>query len=619
VNEEDNGAPRHSRTIHHLPTVPQAMNREEHLAQLVTSIIDADEKAQVIAFADSRQGVERIVQSVNRPGSVLPYRSGYLAEERREIEDRLRENSIRAVIATSALELGIDMPDLNYGINLDLPPSRKQFHQRLGRVGRSQPGVFIVLAPAGRFSNYGETLKEYYQNSVEPSHLYLDNEYITFRQALCLKEEMKDAGHDSPVPPRHCGWPEGFEEALKNAHGRPPDHLEVLTRRSGQGPPQLAHSLRSAGEEELEIIPRAPGPEGRDGESIGTINMSTAMKEAYPGAVYRHRGRSYRAEEWRRWPETRQPFIRVTPVPPAGARTKPVVRRIVTIEPGDRHAAYLPETGGRQPADLGDSAAEARVLVTESVEGFEERSNSRYGNSGGGVQYYQALRERDPRKTRKQHEFPTTAVHIRINEPWFTGSAGEPWQARRQIALALRRHLAYCRSIALPDLGAGVENIIIGTPRGYCASYSSIVVYDNIYGGLGLVSHLHQNLARYANGLQTGTDQDEGGRERVSPENAERFVKWLREKGDRPGEPDEGDWWRVLRPESEVRVFSPRRNAMVEGVVRRNLWRDGILYEVAAGDELMEAADRQLTLPGSNHDWRLWQPWEDRYRELETG
>ena len=144
IADGENGSPRHDRTLCHMPLDPRGGSAEIQLAKLVTSIIDNDPEAQVIAFHDSRQGVERIAQTTGRPNQVLPYRSGYLA---RDIEAKLRENAVRGVIATSALELGIDMPDLNYGINLDLPPSRKQFHQRLGRVGRSQPGTFIILAP----------------------------------------------------------------------------------------------------------------------------------------------------------------------------------------------------------------------------------------------------------------------------------------------------------------------------------------------------------------------------------------------------------------------------------------------------------------------------------------
>ena len=56
------------------------------MAQLVLDIIDNDPEAQVIAFHDSRMGIERIVQRINRPEEVLPYRSGYLAGDRRKIE-----------------------------------------------------------------------------------------------------------------------------------------------------------------------------------------------------------------------------------------------------------------------------------------------------------------------------------------------------------------------------------------------------------------------------------------------------------------------------------------------------------------------------------------------------
>ena len=197
------------------------------------------------------------------------------------------------MIATSALELGIDMPDLNYGVNLDLPPSRKQFHQRLGRVGRTQPGTFIILAPSSRFSAYGETLKDYYDNSVEPSHLYLDNEYVNYQQAVCLKEELERSGRDARIPPEGTSWPQGFEDALRNAHGRPPAHLRALQDRRSENAPQLAHSLRNSGDETLQIL--AKNETGGE-TNIGYINLPSAMDEAYPGAVYHHRGSSYRIE-----------------------------------------------------------------------------------------------------------------------------------------------------------------------------------------------------------------------------------------------------------------------------------------------------------------------------------
>ena len=399
IEETQNGSPRHSRELCHLHLNPRGGSGEEQMARLVLNIIDNDPNAQVIAFHDSRQGIERVVQRIDRPGEVLPYRSGYLAQDRRDIETKLRDNAIRGVIATSALELGIDMPDLNYGVNLDLPPSRKQFHQRLGRVGRTQPGTFIILAPAGRFSAYGETLRDYYDNSVEPSHLYLDNEYVNYQQAVCLKDELERSGRDARIPPEGTSWPQGFEDAVRNAHGRPPAHLRALQDRRSETAPQLAHSLRNSGDETLQILARNE----TGGESnIGYINLPSAMGEAYPGAVYHHRGASYRIEGWARNRKNRQPFIRAARMASPGRRTRPILRRTATL-PQDPGCVI-------NRRDLpGGHVAEMKILVTESVEEYEGPDE--------GVVLYRRQMLRDPRMSRKQRETPTTAVHLRISEP----------------------------------------------------------------------------------------------------------------------------------------------------------------------------------------------------------
>ena len=596
IDEHQNGSPRHERVVHHLESGHRGMNSEAQLASLVTSIIKYDPSAQVIAFHDSRQGIERIVQMIDRPGEVMPYRAGYLAQDRRNIEDRLRANTIRAVIATSALELGIDMPDLNYGINLDLPPSRKQFHQRLGRIGRSRPGTFIILTPPGRFREYGETLKEYFNNSVEPSRLYLGNEYITFQQALCLRHELRKSGLDSQIPPDTCEWPEGLETALSTSHGRPPSHLEALASRSNQRPPQLAYGLRSTGEESLEILAQA--------EKIGSINVSQGIREAYPGAIYRHRGRSYRIEEWARRRRDKTALIRATPVEQTDTRTNPITRRMATVVLDADHII-----NGRTRANEKGLTTQVRITVTESVEGFED--------SRGQAQYYRHLKDLDPRKSRKQLEFPTVGVYIQINEPWFTGDSGEAWQTRRQIGEALRRHLTYQHSIALPDIGTCIENIAIDTGRGLHSPSNGILVYDNIFGGLGLTEDLYREMAKYA--LQI-TSSEDGAHSLVSQQNAERFVQWAF-KGrasaqSTPPIPGEDDWWQVARPGSEVEVYSTTLNNTVEGIVKGNYWSNGIHYEIEVPGENIRAMDRQLKAVGHNHDWQLWKPGTGEYREM---
>ena len=607
IGQDQNGTPRFSRTLHHLPFDEQGVWRSysQHMAELVVNIIDNDPNAQVIAFHDSRQGIERIVQSINRPDIVMPYRSGYLAEDRVSIERKLRDGKIRAVITTSALELGIDMPDLNYGINLDLPPTRKQFHQRLGRVGRSAPGTFIILAPASRFSDYGETMKDYYDNLVEPSLLYLDNEYITHQQARCLKNELETSRKNTRVLPKHCVWPVGFDIALRNAHGKPPLHLSNINLDTDGQAPQLAHSLRSSGEEDLKIFPTVEKSQRNyNGGGIGSISLSVALREAYPGAIYLHKGESYTVDHWVRNPQNRQGIIKVTPCGRTDNKTSPITRYMATLIQDGQHI-------NKHRGMPGGHVDEIMVRITQSVEGFNG------GDSARG--YYRDLRKNDPRKTCKQREFPTSAVHIRIIEPWFSGGVGQPWQTRHQIAEALRLHLAYHRSIPLAELSSMVDNIILKSPRGYYLSNDSILVYDNIHGGLGLVQHLFDQLPEYARklvipGNQAGHDDDteRHSAARVKQEDAQSFVGWLeQEPGPQDGpipQPDETDWWRIVTNGSQVMICAGERKEPVQGTVMNRYWDDGIKYEVKIGSQVVSLADEHLQLAGPNFDFELWQP-----------
>ena len=289
-----------------------------------------------------------------------------MAQDRRNIEDRLRNNTIKAIVSTSALELGIDMPDLSYGLHLDLPPSRKQFHQRIGRIGRARPGTFVILAPRNRFSNYGDTLAGYLNNSVEPSNLYLDNEYISHQQALCLKQELTNAAQDTRVPPQTSVWPAHFDKSLRDTHGRTPTHLQSLTGRSADTIPHIAYSLRSTGEETLAIIPLSTGSPPAEQKSIGYIAIRDAIREAYPGAIYHHKGQSYRIEDWARRPSNRQPFLRATPVTNSKERTKPAIRKVASINPVPDNTIADHHTSSQV-----GSVTELRLTITESVEGFK--------------------------------------------------------------------------------------------------------------------------------------------------------------------------------------------------------------------------------------------------------
>lgn len=245
VDEQDDGSSTYERSLLHV-SVPDVST--DSVGDLLESLLDNSSQGSFITFADSRQGVERIADRLNHDG-VRPYRSGYEESDRRKIEQALQEGTLRGVVSTSALELGINISHFSVGLNVDLPHSRKALRQRVGRVGRSQPGVFAVLATAQAFWRHGSTFKDYWEGSVEPSHLYLENRFMQFRHARCLSDELDALGATQTRPPANVTWPNGFRETYEFARpgGARPREFDPIAQVGGDGP-HLNYPLRNIGE-----------------------------------------------------------------------------------------------------------------------------------------------------------------------------------------------------------------------------------------------------------------------------------------------------------------------------------------------------------------------------------
>ena len=225
IGEEDDGAPRHKRTLAHIAA---ANYREAEVAEAIQQALVESTDGSFITFVDSRQGAERLAVKTGNDSVVKPYRSGYELSDRLNIERALRGGHLRGVVSTSALELGIDVPHFVVGLNVGVPVTRKSLRQRLGRVGRQRPGGFGLLAEPYAFRRFGSTLAEYYGRSVEPSYLYLENRFVQFAHARCLAEELEMLGATGrKVLPPAAVWPEGFAEVFEFAYpggpaARPP-------------------------------------------------------------------------------------------------------------------------------------------------------------------------------------------------------------------------------------------------------------------------------------------------------------------------------------------------------------------------------------------------------------
>ncbi len=169
------------------------MQRES--VRLATELINTG--YQTILFGRSRKSVEFILTKLRDrssipPDSIRAYRSGYLPSQRREIEAGLRSGQVRAVAATTALELGIDIGGLDAVILAGYPGSIAGAWQQAGRSGRADnPSLSLLVASSNPLDQYLALYPEYLFNSNPESALIdPDNLLIVLNHIQCAAYEI---------------------------------------------------------------------------------------------------------------------------------------------------------------------------------------------------------------------------------------------------------------------------------------------------------------------------------------------------------------------------------------------------------------------------------------------
>lgn len=260
---------------------------------------------QTIVFARARLTVEVLLTYIRErmaraPGwrggmaqaeaQVRGYRGGYLSQERRQIEQGLREGTVRGVVATNALELGIDIGQLQAAVICGYPGTIASVRQQMGRVGRTrQASLAILVATPGPLDQYVISHPDFLLgHSPERALINPDNLMLLVDQVRCAAFEL----------------PFGPGESF----GRSPftgDVLALLAEQGsvglhgsrafwqGEGYPARQISLRSAGGDAVVIQSRE---EGRGTVSIGEVDPASAAMLAHEGAIYIHEGQTYRVE-----------------------------------------------------------------------------------------------------------------------------------------------------------------------------------------------------------------------------------------------------------------------------------------------------------------------------------
>jgi len=274
---------------------PRRRTAVAETADLLTDLVLAD--ARVLAFLRSRRGAEvTAVLARDALAEVDPtlgervaaYRGGYLPEERRELEQRLRDGRLCGLAATNALELGIDITGLDAVLLAGYPGTRASMWQQAGRAGRAgQGGLAVFVARDDPLDTYlAHHPEALFGRPVEATVLDPDNPYVLAPHLCAAAAEAPLTAADLELfGPRAPGV---VDELCARRLLRRRADAWYWTR---SDPTALPGDIRGSGGPAVRLV------EAGTGRLLGTVDAGSAHSQVHTGAVHLHQGRSYLVEE----------------------------------------------------------------------------------------------------------------------------------------------------------------------------------------------------------------------------------------------------------------------------------------------------------------------------------
>jgi len=216
---------------------------------------------------------------------IKSYRAGYLAEERRQIERELFSGKLLGVVATSALELGVDVGSLDATVLVGYPGTIASTWQQAGRAGRGvRESLSVLIGLDGPLDQYFMRHPEaLFGRGHEHALTAPDNVYILEKHLPCAAHELPLTNDDEFL------FGPGFVEAMINL-----ERTGILVYRSerwyniGWSYPAQEVNLRSISGSRFALL-----DESRGYQALEEIEGSSALYRVHPGAIYLHQGESY--------------------------------------------------------------------------------------------------------------------------------------------------------------------------------------------------------------------------------------------------------------------------------------------------------------------------------------
>jgi DEAD/DEAH box helicase domain-containing protein len=250
--------------------------------------------ARTICFMKSRKAVELILRHARDrlPAELAeriePYRAGYTSQQRHEIERRLVDGELLGVVCTDALELGIDIGELDAAVCVTFPGTVASLRQMWGRAGRRGRGLAVYIAGEDALDQFFcRHPVEFLSRPVEAAILDPHSPEILAEHLLCAAHEapLNAADEEFFGPDTHALATELTDAGLlrERATGFVPKRADDY--------PAARVALRSASADSFVLL------DGATGEILGTVEASRAYSTVHEGAVYLHLGRSYLVEQ----------------------------------------------------------------------------------------------------------------------------------------------------------------------------------------------------------------------------------------------------------------------------------------------------------------------------------
>ena len=454
-----------------------------------------------LVFGNSRNGVEvmlkylrdRLARDHVEPSAIHAYRGGYLPDTRRRIEAALRAGDIRCVVATNALELGIDIGALDAVVCAGYPGTMAGLWQRFGRAGRRRDlSLALLVASSNPVDQYmARHPRQLIAAPIEHARIDPDNIEI-------LIQHLKCAAFELPFEPEDV-YGDVPDDALCDALDYLADNGVVHPTATGDGSiyhwasdsyPANNVSLRSASWDNFVIV-------DLDGNrTIAEMDWRSTHTMLHEQAIYQHEGGQYQVE--RLDFENHKAFVRR--VKPDYYTTAMTHSKVTVIE--QDQGAVL---------DLGEVPLEAGfgdVSVVEKVVGYKKIKFHTHENVGYGEVHLPEMQKH------------TTSFWLTFSED-FVQAQPEPRaivvDALRGLSKAMHVVGAVGLMIDPRDLGRtlGSRNEDEGPPgTGNGPGFDpTIFLYDSVAGGIGLASRLYEEreeLLRRARHLIETCDCDEG-------------------------------------------------------------------------------------------------------------